>query len=86
MAPVPATRVPRSALTLSSNGDVGVRAVDRDGKVGFLPVRVVEDEQTFMWVDGVPNGTRVIVQGQDFVREGQRVEAVALPDTKTAGF
>jgi multidrug efflux system membrane fusion protein len=86
LAPMPATRVPRSALTLSSNGDVGVRAVDRDGKVGFIPVRVVEDEQTFMWVDGVPNGTRVIVQGQDFVREGQRVEAVAIAETKTAGY
>ncbi len=29
-----------------------------------------------MWVGGIPNGARVIVQGQDFVREGQRVEAV----------
>jgi membrane fusion protein, multidrug efflux system len=30
-----------------------------------------------MWVTGIPDGARVIVQGQDFVREGQRVEAVA---------
>jgi multidrug efflux system membrane fusion protein len=37
---------------------------------------VQEDEQTYMWLDGVPQGTRVIVQGQDFVREGQRVDAV----------
>jgi len=29
-----------------------------------------------MWVGGVPDGARVIVQGQDFVREGQRVETV----------
>jgi multidrug efflux system membrane fusion protein len=36
----------------------------------------VADEQTFMWVAGVPDGARVIVQGQDFVREGQIVEAV----------
>ena len=28
LAPVPATRVPRSALTFSSAGDLGVRAVD----------------------------------------------------------
>ena len=25
-----------------------------------------------MWVAGVADGARVIVQGQDFVREGQR--------------
>ena len=72
----PATRVPRSALTFSSTGDLGVRAVDGDGVVGFLPVTIVEDEQTIMWVGGVPDGARVIVQGQDFVREGQQVEAV----------
>ena len=76
LAPLPATRVPRSALTIASNGDVGLRGVAADGTVGFIPVSVVEDAQTFMWVGGVPDGARVIVQGQDFVREGQRVETV----------
>ena len=36
-----------------------------------------------MWVAGIPDGARVIVQGQDFVREGQRVEAV--PATVAVG-
>ena len=76
LVPTPLTRVPRSALTFSSGGDLGVRAVGDDGKVQFHPVSVHEDEQTFMWLDGVPHGARVIVQGQDFVREGQRVEAI----------
>ena len=34
-----------------------------------------------MWVGGVPDGARVIVQGQDFVREGQKVEAVAAAES-----
>ncbi|MGE0563588.1 MAG: efflux RND transporter periplasmic adaptor subunit [Pseudolabrys sp.] len=72
----PATRVPRSALTFSSGGELGVRIVGADNKVAFLPVTVAEDEQTFMWVAGVPDRARVIVQGQDFVREGQVVEPV----------
>jgi multidrug efflux system membrane fusion protein len=75
-AAVPATRVPRSALTISSAGDIGVRTVNEANIVGFVPVRVVEDEQTYMWVAGVADGSRVIVQGQDFVREGQEVEPV----------
>jgi multidrug efflux system membrane fusion protein len=33
-----------------------------------------------MWIAGVRDGARVIVQGQDFVREGQTVEAVAAAD------
>jgi multidrug efflux system membrane fusion protein len=76
LAPVSATSVPRSALTFSSTGDIGVRTVDGNGVVAFLPVNIIEDEQTVMWVGGVPDGGRVIVQGQDFVREGQHVEAV----------
>jgi multidrug efflux system membrane fusion protein len=80
----PATRVARSALTFSTAGDLGVRAVDDAGKVAFVPVTVIEDEQTFMWVGGIADGARVIVQGQDFVREGQLVEAVGASDNKTA--
>lgn len=85
LAPVPATRVPRSALTFSSAGDLGVRIVGEDSKVAFAPVSVVEDQQENMWVGGIADGARVIVQGQDFVREGQKVEAVASGEApKTA--
>jgi membrane fusion protein, multidrug efflux system len=76
MEPQPATRVPRSALTFSSAGALGVRAVDENGVVQFVPVSVIEDDQADMWVAGVADGARVIVQGQDFVREGQKVEPV----------
>jgi multidrug efflux system membrane fusion protein len=76
LAPVPATRIPRSALTFSAGGDLGVRAVGDNGIVAFVPVRPLEDEQSFMWVAGIADGALVIVQGQDFVREGQRVRPV----------
>jgi len=81
LAPVTATRVPRSALTIASNGTIGVRAVNQENVVEFLPISVVEDEQSQMWVTGIPDGSRIIVQGQDFVREGQKVDTVAAADT-----
>lgn len=84
LAPSPATRVPRSALTFSSTGELGVRAVDNDGVVSFAKVSVVEDEQSSMWLTGIRDGARVIVQGQDFVREGQHVEAVEANDVAAA--
>jgi multidrug efflux system membrane fusion protein len=84
LSPVPATRVPRSALTFSSTGNLGVRAVGANGTVGFVLITVIEDEQTLMWVTGIADGSRVIVQGQDFVREGQKVEAVGAAEV-TAG-
>ena len=84
LAPTPATQVPRSALTFAASGNLGVRVVGENGAVGFVPVNIVEDEQQQMWVDGVPDRSRVIVQGQDFVTEGQIVEAVPAADQKTA--
>jgi membrane fusion protein, multidrug efflux system len=84
LSPVPASRVPRSALTFSSAGDLGVRHVDAANKVVFAKVTVVDDQQEHMWVGGVADGARVIVQGQDFVREGQEVEPVAGEAPKTA--
>jgi multidrug efflux system membrane fusion protein len=76
MANTKATKVPRSAMTFSSQGKLGVRAVNAENKVIFFPVELVDDEQQAMWVKGIPDNTRVIVQGQDFVREDQVVEAV----------
>jgi len=72
---VPAVRVPRSALTISSAGDIGVRHVGDGDKVYFVKVQIVEDMQDTMWLAGIPDGARVIVRGQDFVREGQKVAA-----------
>jgi membrane fusion protein, multidrug efflux system len=84
LAPVPATRVARSALTLSSTGDIGIRAVDAQRRVFFVPVSIIEDERGAMWVDGIAPGTRVILQGQDFVREGQVVEPVTASPLQAA--
>jgi multidrug efflux system membrane fusion protein len=80
LAPVAATQVPRSALTFSSGGDIGVRTVNDRGVVEFMRVNVLEDEQSQMWVTGIANGARVIVKGQDFVREGQNVDPVPEPE------
>jgi multidrug efflux system membrane fusion protein len=76
LKPVPAAKLPRSALTISSAGDIGVRVVGVGDKVAFVPAHVVEDQQDTMWVSGLADGMRVIVRGQDFVRDGQSVMPV----------
>lgn len=76
LKPVAATKLPRSALTISSAGDIGVRVIGAADKVAFVPVRLIEDQQDTMWVSGISDGARVIVRGQDFVRDGQVVAPV----------
>ena len=74
--PVSAVQVPRSVVTLSQNGDFGVRGVDKDNKAFFLPVSLIDDATNALVLTGVPEGTRVIVAGQDLVTDGEVVNPV----------
>jgi multidrug efflux system membrane fusion protein len=75
LAPVMAARLPRSALTFSADGTLSVRVVDEGGVVQSVPVKIVEDARQEVWLAGLADDARVIVQGQDFVKEGQAVDA-----------
>lgn len=77
--PVAAIKLPRSAVTLNSDGVLGVRAVDKNNKVIFLKVELIDDATDAIVLTGVPDGTKVIVSGQDFVTDGEAV-VVVEPD------
>ena len=51
-----------------------MRTVDADGIVATLPVSIVQDSRDEVWVAGPKDGSRIVVQGQDFVKDGQKVE------------
>lgn len=75
-APVDAVVLPRSVVTLSNNGDLGIRAVDASGKVVFYPIDLVDDTQNGLALAGIPADAKVIVAGQDLVADGDMVNAV----------
>ena len=74
--PADAVILPRSVVTLSGNGDLGIRAVDQDDKVIFHPIDLVDDTPNGLVLGGIPTDARIIVAGQDLVSEGDTVEAV----------
>jgi multidrug efflux system membrane fusion protein len=79
LAPAEAVRVPRSALTFSADGTLSVRVVEAGERVASVPVQMVEDSSDQVWVAGPADGARIIVQGQDFVKDGTVVAAVPAP-------
>jgi multidrug efflux system membrane fusion protein len=80
LPPESAHRIPQMALTLDDRGRLGVRLAE-DGVARFRPVRVLRDEPGGVWVTGLPDRARLIVVGQEFVRDGRPVEAVVVsPD------
>jgi|TARA_B110000438_G_scaffold57191_1_gene57241 multidrug efflux system membrane fusion protein len=73
-----AHKISPSILLLSDAGILGVRKVNTDNVVVFLPVSIIEDTQNGIWVSGIPNSTNLIVRGQGFVENGQTVEVTQL--------
>lgn len=74
--PAESTILPRSVVTLSREGDLGIRAVDKDNKVVFFPIDLVDDMPNGLVLGGIPADVRVIVSGQELVAEGDTVNAV----------
>lgn len=71
-----AHKVSPAILTLNDAGDVGVKIVNDQKKVRFIPVRILTDEPSAMWIAGLPDHVQIITVGQDFVVDGQSVEPV----------
>lgn len=71
-----AQKISPGILVLDDHGEVGVRTVDK-GVVHFVPVKIVSDGPSGMWVSGLPEKVAVITVGQEFVSDGEHVEAVA---------
>ena len=84
LEPVPAVRLPRSALTFSASGELSVRTVGADGVVASVPITIVEDARDDLWLSGPTDGTDVIVRGQDFVKDGQKVAPVDVTNAPPA--
>ena len=75
-APVEATVLPRSVVTLSNDGDLGIRAVDADDKVVFFPIDLVDDMAGGLVLGGIPADVRIIVAGQELISDGDTVNPV----------
>lgn len=76
---VQAHRLTPAILTLNDDGIIGVRTVDRNRQVAFMPISIIADGPDGVWVSGLPPQVQIITVGQEFVREGQIVD-VALAE------
>jgi multidrug efflux system membrane fusion protein len=73
---VRAQHISPGIMVLNDAGVPGVRVVI-DHRVKFIPVTVLSDGPDGAWVAGLPDRVAVITVGQEFVNDGQKVDAVA---------
>lgn len=74
--PVKAHNVPSSLLSLDDKGRMGLKYLDANNVVHFALVQPIDDSNEGIWVTGLPDSTTLITIGQEYVSEGQQVDAV----------
>ena len=84
-APVKTVTVPRSVITLSDEGELGLRVLDADNVAHFASVELIDDTPAGLVLAGVDAGTRIIVAGQDLVRDGEKVNVQTTTIEPAAG-
>lgn len=68
-----AHRLSPALLSLDEDGRPGVRVVDEDQRLRFLPVRLFSITPDTAWVGGLPERVRVVTRGGGFAELGERV-------------
>ncbi len=77
----PAHLLPQTALTLDNEGVLGVRIND-DGIAKFIPVEILRDAPDGVWIAGLPDAADVIIVGQEFVIDGQKLNVSYIDPTR----
>ena len=73
-----------SALSLGDQGELGVKLVDANDIVEFIPVTLLSTTIDGAWVSGIPSGSRIITLGQAFVAIGEQVDPILVKDVDKA--
>ena len=68
-----AHKISPSILLLNDKGILGIKTVNDQNIVKFNMLDILEDSEDGLWVSGISNLSRIIVQGQGFVEDGQEV-------------
>ena len=86
LTPVRAHSIPSSLLALDDEGKLGVRILNKQNVVQFHNVQLLGDSSDGVWVLGLPEQTRLITVGQEYVSSGSTVEVVleSNPVSRTA--
>ena len=80
-----AHKVSPAILSLSDEGELGVKLVDGEGTVRFHGVEIVDNAPDGVWLGGLPREITLITVGQEFVTDGQKVQAVSEESLQTPG-
>jgi multidrug efflux pump subunit AcrA (membrane-fusion protein) len=68
-----AHKISPSILALGDEGQLGVKVIAKDNKVEFKDITIIEDTSEYMLVTGLSKKEKIIIVGQQYVSNGEKV-------------
>ena len=68
-----AHKISPSILMLNDKGMLGIKVIENEDTVKFITIDILEDSEDGIWVTGLPDKIQLIIQGQGFVENNQKV-------------
>ena len=66
-------KISPSILDLDDSGNIGVKVLDSENIIRFVPIYIVEDLEEGLWISGIPRTVDLVVKGNGFVEDGQMI-------------
>lgn len=77
LAPRQAHRLSPALLVLEDDGQLGIKAVNHEQQVEFMPVEILGFDTSGVWVAGLPDEVELITLGGGFIDVGDSVDPVS---------
>ena len=58
---------------MDDSGNIGVKILNSENIVKFVPIFIVEDLEDGLWISGIPETVNLIIKGHGFVEDGQKI-------------
>ena len=68
-----AHKISPSILALGDEGQLGVKVIAKDNEVEFKDITIIEDTSEYMLVTGLSKKEKIIIVGQQYVSNGEKV-------------
>ena len=73
VATLTAHSISPSLIVLNDQGEIGIRVINEENIVKFLPVEFLTDENEKIWLSGLPDEFTIITVGHEYVKDGSEV-------------
>lgn len=71
-----AHKVSQSTLNIDADGYLGVKILNKDNIVEFVPVEIIGEDNDGFWIINLPESAKIITMGHSYVKPGEKLDSL----------